>query len=93
MQKNYCAQINHSKNSQDYCPHSFSLSPTNLEEFEAIIKTLKIIKAALPGDIDIKFIKLACPIISPIGSTLFNLCVKKGVFSDNMKVAKVILIF
>ena len=67
--------INHSHNSQDYCSHSFFLSPTNLEEVEAIIKTLKIKKATLSGDIDIKFIKLACPIISPIISDLFNLCV------------------
>ena len=48
--------INHSHNNQDYCPHSFFLSPTNAEEVEAIIKTLKIKKATLSGDIDIKFI-------------------------------------
>ena len=65
--------INHSHNSQDYCPHSFFLSPTN-SEVKAIIKTLEIKKATLSGNIDIKFIKLACPIISPIISDLFNMC-------------------
>ena len=85
--------INHSHNSQDYCHHSFFLSPTNSEEVEAMIKTLKIKKATLSGDIDIKFIKLACPIISPIISDLFNLGVKTGVFPDGMKVAEVIPIF
>ena len=70
--------IDHSHNSQDYCPHSFFLSPTNAEEIEAIIKTLKIKKATLSGGIDIRFIKLACLIISPIISDLFNLCVKTG---------------
>ena len=30
--------INHSHNNQDYCPHSFFLSPTNAEEVEAILK-------------------------------------------------------
>ena len=54
--------INHSRTSQGYCPHSFFLSPTNSEEVEAIIKTLKNKKVTLSGDIDIKFIKLACPI-------------------------------
>ena len=48
--------INHSHNSQDYCSHSFFLSPTNSEEVEAIIKTSKIRKATLSGDIDVKFI-------------------------------------
>ena len=37
--------IYHSHNNQDYCPHSFFLSPTNAEEVEAIIKTLKIKKS------------------------------------------------
>ena len=63
--------INHSHNNQDYCPHSFFLSPTNAEEVEAITKTLKIKKATLSGDIGIKFIELACPIISPIISDLW----------------------
>ena len=85
--------INLSHYNQDYCRHSFFLSPTYAEEVEAITKTLKIKKATLSGDIDIKFIKLACPIISPIISDLFNLCVKTGVFPDNMKVAEVIPIF
>ena len=86
--------INHSHNSQDYCPHSFFLSLTNSEEVEAIIRMLKIKKATLSWDIDIKFIKLACSIISPIIiSDLFNLCVKSGVFPDDMKVAEVISIF
>ena len=85
--------INHSHNSQDYSPHSWFLSPTNSEELEAIIKTLKIKKATLSRDIDIKFIKLACPIISPIISDLFNLCVKTGVFPDDTKVVEVIPFF
>ena len=85
--------INHSHISQDYCPHSFFLSPTNSEEVEAIIKALKIKKPALSGDIEIKFIKLACPIISSIISDLFNLCVKTGIYPDDMKVAEVIPIF
>ena len=85
--------INRSRNSLDYCPHSFFLSPTNLEEVETIINTLKIKKASLSGDIDIKFIKLTCPIISQIIIDLFNLGVTKGVSSDNMKVAEVITIF
>ena len=85
--------INHSHNSQDYCPHSFFLSPTISEEVETIIKTLKIKKATLSGDIDIKFIKLTRPIISPIISDLFNLCVKTGVLPDDMKVAEVIPIY
>ena len=76
--------INHSQNSRDYCPDSFFLSPTNSEKVEAIIKALKTEKATLSGDIDIKFIKLACPIISPMISGLFTLCVKKGVFPDDM---------
>ena len=85
--------INHSHNSQDYCPHSFFLSPTKSEEVEAI-KMLKIKKTTLSGDTGIRFIKLACPIISPIIiSDLFNLCVKTGVLPDNMKVAEVIPIF
>ena len=78
---------------QDYCPHSFFLSPTNAEEVEAIIKTFKIKKATLSGDLDVKFIKLACPIISPIIRDLFNLCVKTGVFPNDMKVTEVIPIF
>ena len=85
--------INHSHNNQDYCPYSFFLAPTNAEEVEAIIKTLKIKKATLSEDIDIRFIKLACPIISPIISDLFNLCIKTGVFPDDKKVAEVIPIF
>ena len=85
--------VNHSHNIQDYCPHSFFFYPTNSEEVEAIIKTLKIKKATLSGDIDIRFIKLACPIMFPIISDLFNLNVKTGVFPDDMKVAEVIPIF
>ena len=84
--------FNHSHNSQDYCPHSFFLSPTN-SEVEAIIKTLKIKKATLSGDIDIKFIKLASPIVPPVISDLFNLRVKTGVFLDDIKVAELIPIF
>ena len=37
--------INHSHNSQDYCPHSFFLSPTKAEKVEVIIKTFKIKKS------------------------------------------------
>ena len=85
--------INHSHNNQDYCPHSFFLSPTNAEEAEVIIKAIKIRKATSSGNIDIKFIKVACPIISPIISDLFVICVKTGVFPDDMKVAQVIPIF
>ena len=40
--------INHSHNSQDYCPHSFFLSPTKSEEIEAI-KMLKIKKQLYQG--------------------------------------------
>ena len=81
---------NHSHNCQDFCPHSFFLSPTNSEEVEAIIKTLKIKKSTLSGDIDIKFIKLACPIFSPLISDLFNLCVKTRVLPDDMKIFEAI---
>ena len=85
--------FNHSRNSQDCCPHSFFLSPTYLEEVEAIIKSLKINKATLSGDIDFKFNELACPIISPVISDLFNSCVKTRVFADDIKVAVAIPIF
>ena len=85
--------MNHLQNSQNYCHHSFFLSPTNSKEVKAITKDLKTKKATLSGDINIKFIKLACPIISPIIRDLFNLCVKKGVFPDDMQVAEVIPIF
>ena len=56
--------INHLHNIQDYRPYSFYLSLTNSEEVEAILKTLKIKKATLLGDIDVKFIKLPWPITS-----------------------------
>ena len=48
--------INHSHNSQDYCPHSFFLSPTNSEEVEAIIKTLKIKKQLYQGTLTLNLL-------------------------------------
>ena len=48
--------INHSHNNQDYCPNSFFLSPTNAEEVEAIIKTLKIKKQLYQGTLTLNLL-------------------------------------
>ena len=73
--------------------NSIFLLPSCQQEVFNIIKELKNRKARKALDIEIKFIKLANPIISFFLSELFNLCLSTGTYPDLMKVAEVIPIF
>ena len=73
--------------------NSIFFLPSCQQEVFNIIKELKNRKARKALDIEIKFIKLANPIISFFLSELFNLCLSTGTYPDLMKVAEVIPIF
>ena len=66
---------------------------TTLAEVLNTIKSLKNTKSAGYDDFSTKFIKLSATIIAPELVKNFNLAISKGIYPDNLKIAKVIPIF
>ena len=73
--------------------HSMYLFNTTLAEVLNTIKSLKNTKSAGYDDFSTKFIKLSATIIAPELVKNFNLAISKGIYPDNLKIAKVIPIF
>ena len=73
--------------------HSMYLFNTTLEEVLNTIKSLKNTKSTGYDDFSTKFIKLSATIIAPELVKIFNLAINKGIYPDNLKIAKVIPIF
>ena len=73
--------------------HSMYLFNTTLAEVLETIKSLKNTKSTGYDDFSTKFIKLSATIIAPELVKIFNLAINKGIYSDNLKIAKVIPIF
>ena len=66
---------------------------TTLDEVLDTIKSLKNTKSTGYDDFSTKFIKLSATIIAPELVKIFNLAINKGIYPDNLKIAKVIPIF
>ena len=73
--------------------HSMYLFNTTLDEVLDTIKSLKNTKSTGYDDFSTKFIKLSATIIAPELVKIFNLAINKGIYPDNLKIAKVIPIF
>ena len=70
---------------------SIFLSPSSPQE--VFIKALKENKAKRTLDIEIKFLKIANPVISNYLSFIFNSCLSSAIYPDSLKLAEVIPIF
>ena len=66
---------------------------TTLAEVLDTIKSLKNTKSTGYDDFSTKFIKLSATLIAPELVKIFNLAINKGIYPDNLKIAKVIPIF
>ena len=66
---------------------------TTLAEVLNTIKSLKNTKSTGFDDFSTKFIKLSATLIAPELVKIFNLAINKGIYPDNLKIAKVIPIF
>ena len=73
--------------------HSMYLFNTTLAEVLDTIKSLKNTKSTGYDDFSTKFIKLSATLIAPELVKIFNLAINKGIYPDNLKIAKVIPIF
>ena len=74
-------------------PKSFYLKPISVNEVSNHIKNMDVSKSVRPGDPPIYFIKMANEVISPILTQIFNLCIRKGVYLSDMKIACVVPIY
>ena len=72
---------------------SFKLKPITVYEVSNHIKNMDATKSVRPSDPPIKFLKIACPVIAPLITQIFNLCIQQGVYPDDMKHGCVIPIF
>lgn len=73
--------------------NSFFLKPFSEFDVKRFIKELISSKSVRPDDPPIKFIKIACEVIAPVLTKLFNLCMEKCCFPENLKEACVIPVF
>lgn len=71
---------------------SMTLTPTTPQEITNIINQLK---DSCPGhdNVHVKILKLAAHTVSPILSVLINSSFQKGIFPNNLKIAKIIPIY
>ena len=87
---------NGSSTFSDYLPKIstvFTLQQTTTKEICNVIKSIDSKKATALDGISARLVKLGIPIISDSLVKIFNQSVQKGIFPDDLKLAKVIPIF
>ena len=72
------------------CPTSITLSECDGKEIESIISELKLGKSS---DIPVHVIKFTAGVIAPVLTTIFNKCMREGIFPDEIKTGKISPIF
>ena len=73
--------------------NSIYFSDTSDLEVENIITILQSNKCTRINDVPTKFLKISKAVISPFLANLFNVCLKRGVYPNALKVAQVIPIY
>ena len=73
--------------------NSFFIRPFKIYEIKTHIKGLDTSKSVRPGDPPIKFLKMACDVIAPVLTKLFNLCVQQSTFPKTLKEGCIIPIY
>ena len=75
------------------CIESFFIKSCTNKEIIDIISDLSCNKAAGPGGIPVKIMKLAKDCIANNLSLLFNLSFSSGIFPDKLKIVKILPVF
>ena len=83
-------KVDEALNHVPYIENSIALSTTHEEEVSKFIKNLETNKAPGSDGISSYIIKKTRRVITPKLVTLFNCCLKQGIFPDALKIAQVI---